>query len=223
MTFAYGSLRYGKFRVLFILVEQLDANLKSKDDVLRKKVLIEINEDFHQADKMNFALESDILVQLISCFQDKDSAIRELGARAVLKVTNTEMGRVIFVSNNLIEVTATLFNDPVTQIRNNAYVCLINLAKFTFGMQAIIDADILRVLVDKLVEEKEPEILILILELMELLLHGDMATPFVLNTPVLDRLNTHLASTEWRIRQLAAQNLGSISFNVDGKRQTIEE
>jgi hypothetical protein len=55
-------------RVLLILVEQLDANLKSKDDVLRKKVLIEINEDFHQADKMNFALESDILVQLISCF-----------------------------------------------------------------------------------------------------------------------------------------------------------
>lgn len=77
------------------------------------------------------------------------------------------MGRVIFVSNNLIEVTAALFNDPVTQIRHNAYVCLINLAQFTFGMQAIIDADILRVLVDKLVQEQEPPILILILELME--------------------------------------------------------
>ena len=196
--------------------------MKTEDDVLRKKVLIEINEDFHQADKMNFALESDILVQLVGCFKDRDSDIRELAARAVLKVTNTEMGRVIFVSNDLINVTANLFNDPVTQIRNNAYVCLINLAQFTFGMQAIIDADILRVLVDKLDKEKEAEILILILELMEQLLHGDMATPFVLNTAVLEKLNAHLLSREWRIRQLAAQNLGSISLHVEGKRQTIE-
>lgn len=28
------------------------------DNVLRTKVLTEINEDFHQADKINFALES---------------------------------------------------------------------------------------------------------------------------------------------------------------------
>ena len=31
------------------------------DDVLKTKVLLEINEDFHSADKINFALESDIL------------------------------------------------------------------------------------------------------------------------------------------------------------------
>lgn len=49
-------------RVTCFSVEQLDKDLKEPDDVLRKKVLIEINEDFHQADKMNFALESDILV-----------------------------------------------------------------------------------------------------------------------------------------------------------------
>ena len=51
---------------------------------------------------MNFALESDILVQLVGCFNDRDDPIRELAARAVLKVPNTEMGRVIFVSNDLI-------------------------------------------------------------------------------------------------------------------------
>jgi hypothetical protein len=42
-------------------LEMLDKGLKSKDDVLRTKVLVEINEDFHQADKLNFALESNIL------------------------------------------------------------------------------------------------------------------------------------------------------------------
>lgn len=86
----------------------------------------------------------------------------------------------------------------------------------------MIDADILRVLVEKLVLEKETDILILILQLLCILLEGDMATPYILNTPVLSRLNKHLTSSEWRIRQLAAETLGSISFNDDGKRQTIE-
>jgi DNA-binding Xre family transcriptional regulator len=40
---------------------------------------------------------------------------------------------------------------------------LINLAEFTFGIDAVIDFDILPILIDKLVMEKEEEILVLIL------------------------------------------------------------
>lgn len=36
--------------------------MQSDDHVLRKKVLEEINYDFHQADKLNEALESGILM-----------------------------------------------------------------------------------------------------------------------------------------------------------------
>ena len=58
--------------------------MAGKDDVLRTKVLIEINEDFHQADKINFALNSTILSELVSCFKESDNVIRELASRAVL-------------------------------------------------------------------------------------------------------------------------------------------
>ena len=54
--------------------------MASKDDVLRTKVLFEINEDFHQADKLNFALESTNLSELIKCFKEKDNVIRELAS-----------------------------------------------------------------------------------------------------------------------------------------------
>ena len=57
---------------------------------------------------------------------------------------------------------------------------------------------------------------------MAILLEGDLATSLLLNTPVLERLNMHLASTNWDIRKMAAENLGSISYNVMGKRATIE-
>ena len=39
---------------------------------------------------------------------------------------------------------------------------------------------------------------------------------------MLPRLNTHLKSGHFRIRELAALNLGSISYNSLGKEQTID-
>jgi hypothetical protein len=73
--------------------EKMEAEMAGEDDVLRTKVLIEINEDFHQADKVNVALKANVLRQLINCFKEKDNTIRELASRAVLKVACTEKGR----------------------------------------------------------------------------------------------------------------------------------
>lgn len=159
---------------------------------------------------------------LIYCCREKDQQIRELASSAILKIANTEKGRVTLVSSRSLAIVANLFDDTVTQIRHNAYTCLINLAQFIYGINSIIDADILRILVDKLVAEREDLILILILRLMNILLEGDLATSLLLNTPVLERLNVHLTSSSWEIRRLSAENLGSISYNTLGKRATIE-
>lgn len=126
------------------------------------------------------------------------------------------------VSSRAIAIVANLFDDQVCQIRHNAYTCLINLSQFIYGVTAVIEDDICRVLVDKLVAEREEIILILILKLMNILLEGDLATNLMLNTPVLERLNMHLGATNWEIRKMAAENLGSISYNTLGKRATIE-
>jgi len=212
LTFAYGTSKYNK------IVNQM----KSDDSVLRKKVLVEINEDFHQADKLNEALDSGVLMNLIYCCREQDNVIRELASRAILKIANTEKGRVTLVSSRCLAIVANLFDDDVTQIRHNAYTCLINLAQYIYGINSIIDNDILRILVDKLVAEREDDILILILRLMNILLEGDLATSLMLNTPVLERLNMHLTAANWEIRKLSAENLGSISYNDMGKRSTIE-
>ena len=57
---------------------------------------------------------------------------------------------------------------------------------------------------------------------MKILAEGEKAPILLLNTPVLARLNTHLASRNHNIRELSALNLGSISYNVKGKEKTIE-
>ena len=82
-----------------------------------------------------------------------------------------------------------LFDDPVVDIRGNAYKAMINLAEFTFGIDNIINFNIVAVLINKLVEEKSDEILILILELMQVLLHGENSSLVVQGSDILKHLN----------------------------------
>jgi hypothetical protein len=63
--------------------------MEGDDNVLRTKILIEINNDFHQGDKLNFALDSEILNELVRCFEDEDNVIRELASRAIIKSAGT--------------------------------------------------------------------------------------------------------------------------------------
>ena len=88
---------------------------------------------------------------LVYCCREEDHVIRELASRAILKIANTEKGRVTLVSSRSLAIVANLFDDSLTMIRHNAYTCLINLAQFIYGITSIIDSDILRILVDKLV------------------------------------------------------------------------
>lgn len=185
--------------------------MAGSDDVLKTKVLIEINEDFHCADKINFALDSTILRELVNCFVKDDKVIRELASRAVLQVACTEKGRKILIERRLVTEVRKLFDDGEKEIRRNAYVCLINLAQFTFGIDSVITFDILPILVDKLILEKDEDILILILTLQKILADGEQAPVILLSTPVLSRLNHHLSSKNKKIRELAALNLAAIS------------
>lgn len=60
-------------------------------------MLIETNEDFHRADLVNEALNTNILVELIKLCSDKDDVIRELASRALVSIANTNYGRRVLV------------------------------------------------------------------------------------------------------------------------------
>jgi hypothetical protein len=99
---------------------------------------------------------------------------------------------------------------------------MIAVAEYTYGIDQIIHLGILPVLIDKLVEEKIEVILILILTLLKVLMEGEMAPMVIQSSDALGRLNSHLTSPEYKIRELSAMNLGSISYNQIGKEQAID-
>jgi hypothetical protein len=86
--------------------------MASNDSVLRKKILVEINEDFHQGDKVNIALSTPLLNELVKCFKEKDPVIRELASRAVIKVASTENGRIVLVEDEIVPMIRELVDDP---------------------------------------------------------------------------------------------------------------
>lgn len=96
------------------------------------------------------------------------------------------------------------------------------MAEYTFGIDSIINFNIIPILIDKLNDEKEPKILVLILQLLKILNEGELAPMVIQGSDALQRLNNHLESENFAIRELAALNLGSISFNSIGKEQTID-
>lgn len=125
--------------------------MQGDDNVLRTKILKEINEDFHAADNVNYANNnSEIMMEIVNCFEEKDDVIRELSSRAIIKICGTEQGREIIVSEEIIPKIRALFDDEVVHIRSNAYKAVINLSEFTFGIDSVISFNIVSVLIDKL-------------------------------------------------------------------------
>jgi hypothetical protein len=53
-------------------------------------------------------------------------------------VAGTEKGRFILIDEEIIPRIRTLFDDNVVQIRANAYLAMINLAEFTYGIDSVI-------------------------------------------------------------------------------------
>lgn len=140
----------------------------------------------------------------------------------MLKVVNTEKGRAEVVTGKWWTHFYNLIFDSNAAIRANGYGLYINLCEFTYGVESFYDCGILGDLVKQLAQEKDEQIMVLILTLLNILLDAEMVTRALLNSNVLALLNGHLTSRRWEIRQLAAENLGSVSFNEAGKEAAIE-
>lgn len=195
--------------------------LRGEDHILRKKVLIEINEDFHRADFVVLSLKFPLLKELISSCKETDDTRRELASAAVMKVAGTEEGRQKLIDENYLKDIAILLRDSVIKIRENAYNAFISIVEYRAGYEAVVKNDLLPLLVDLLKEEKEASIIILALTLLKFLCEAEAASEILLATKVLERLNDHLKSENLKIRCMAAFNICALSFKVKGKKGII--
>ena len=207
MTFAYDDVRYDK----------MTSELQSKDDVLRKKVLEELNLDCQMSYNIIEFLKSGIPEQLVILFSYPDDDIREYASRAFININMTSEGRKYTLMYKIVPQLCKLFDDQVEKIRQNAYLALLFCAEVRDYQDGVVGENVIEILIDKLLTEKAPEILKLTLKLLKKLLEVEEGPIRGLKTSALSRLKMHLESTHWEIRFLAAMNIGSFSFALVGK------
>jgi hypothetical protein len=195
--------------------------LHGDDQILRHKVLIEINEDFHRSDFVVLSLQFPLLKELMAACKEEDDVRRQLASAAVMKVAGTEVGRQKLIENSYLTDIALLLRDPVPQIRCNAYQTFMHTAEFRAGCEAVVKNELLPLLVDLLHEEKELHIIALGLDLLKLLCEAQDASDILLKTNVLGILNTHLQSPAPAVRCKATLNISALSNKLEGKKAII--
>ena len=168
--------------------------LSKRDHILREKVLKELNEDLHSAEKIDKSLDCNIEKELLQVLLEKDDGRRELASRAIRKLAMTAKGTERLIQTKAVTQITKLFDDPLVQIRFNAYQCLLHLAQFRYGNDMVVQFAVLPLLVDKLMFEKNDDVLVLVLTLLRSLQNSDNSSPILLKTQVLSRLNKHLSS-----------------------------
>ena len=92
-------------------------------------------------------------------------------------------------------------------IRINAYKSLNNLVKFRDGADAVYQNGVLEILVDKLLEEKEESVLVLVLLLLKAILGVEDATLKGLETPIIGRLTQLLTSSNAKVINISSFEL----------------
>jgi len=208
MRFAYEDGRF----------EKMAEELKFKDDILKLKVLREINEDVRDPTKIVRAINtSDLVHMLVYHLENKNDEIRRLASQSMKEICSVYRGREQILVNDYIKNLAKLVDDQIPVIRLNIYTSLFNLSEHVDGTDGVLKNNILEILVDKLLEEKEEDILLVILQLMKRLLYGEGAIGRILKTQAITRLLILLEKSNELIREFAALNLASISFPEDGK------
>lgn len=186
LRFAYEDGRF----------EKMAEELKYQDDILKLKVLKELNEDLRDPTKIVRAINTSELVHmLVYHLENKDDEIRRLASQSMKEICHVYRGREQIMLNDYIKNLAKLVDDVIPVIRLNIYESLFHLSEHVDGTNAVLQNNILEILVDKLLEEKEEDILLVILQLMKRLLYGEGAVPRILKTQAITRLMILLEKT----------------------------
>lgn len=99
-----------------------------------------------------------------------------------------KLGKEHLIARNALEQISSLMDDPIASIRLNSYETMLNISEFLEGIDHILQSDILFLLVDKLIEEKDITILKKVLFLIKNLLYGENGTYKALSTAIISRL-----------------------------------
>jgi hypothetical protein len=214
LLFAYEDRRFNK----------MARELRDSDDILKLKILIELNQDLINGNKLVLSeMTSDLSEVLVAHFDDKNDEIREMSVRALAQMCKIMVTRRLSLKRYYPSDFKKMINDPVVQIRKNAYNAMMAMTRMSEDTKVLLDIGMMETFVNKLDQEKNEDILLQVHELIRqlLLIENGTKTFLLIEEKAIELLCGFMASKNWRLREATLKNLYSVSFDYQGKETVL--
>jgi hypothetical protein len=124
---------------------------------------------------------------------------------------------------NYLKYIYKTFDDPSEDVKLNVYQGLIYFAQSRYGIDVLLENEILQTIIKKITEEKSLKVINLILTLSNEILNAANAPQIALQCGIIPNLKIYLNSTDQAVKENVILNYGSLSLCEQGKKNCVEE
>ncbi|KAM4708668.1 radial spoke head 14 homolog [Discoglossus pictus] len=199
---------------------KLNEELQNPDLIIRQRALMALCELVHDPENVYKAVRLGLLDSLKSLLYDQDCIVRQKTTEVLYIVAGHNIGRQGILRSEVIVALSQLLDDPVDICRKNLHQTFERLSEFREGADALVDAELVTPLVQKLETELE-EIQELILDTLHFTLQADASQ--ALSAGAVTNLKEKLSHPSVGIRRRAAGALMEICVPLAGKDRVCQE
>ena len=228
LQMAYLDEKYEQFW-LHLVKKNLDLNMV-------KKVIKECYNQLQNGDEVyKFAFENSALFDIIFYYmqhfktEPEDEYKKYYDETRVLaSMCFKQFCRVGDVKEKLkvckyIEEIHLSFEDEVEDVRINVYLGLLYYSQSRYGIEALLENNILVQIIKKLTEEKSLVVINLILMLINEILNAHTAPQIALKEEILLNLKLYINCEDLDVLENTILNYGSLAICDEGKKKCVEE
>ena len=228
LKMAYLDEKYEQFW-LHLVKKNLDLNMV-------KKVIKECYNQLQNGDEVyKFAFENSALFDIIFNYmqhiktEPEDEYKKYYDETRVLaSMCFKQFCRVGDVKEKLkvckyIEEIHLSFEDEVEDVRINVYLGLLYYSQSRYGIEALLENNILVQIIKKLTEEKSLIVINLILMLINEILNAHTAPQIALKEEILLNLKLYINCEDLDVLENTILNYGSLAICEEGKKKCVEE
>ncbi|XP_065844739.1 radial spoke head 14 homolog [Oscarella lobularis] len=209
-----SSLAYGNR-----MLPKLNRELSGLELITKQRALVSLCEVMHKPENIAESVRVGVVESLKDLLGDEDQTVRIKTTQVLYILSTHAIGREAFLSCNVILPLSKLFDDDVIDVRVNVHSTLEKLSSDPMGARAILTADLVPTLVEK-VKSEDDEIKELILTSLHYCMMIDPGP--CLATAAMATFTDLLSHALPPIRSKAALAIQDLSFPLAGKKQACQ-
>jgi hypothetical protein len=188
-----------------------------------KKVIKEIHDHMQDGTEVyKYSIKNPILLSAVFTYLgDTDSDIRELCSLCFIQFCRILITKQMLFQEDYIKYCAFMFDDTNTNVRLNGVKGLIYYSQSRYGIDSLLNNKILELVIKKIKEEKDENVLDHLLTLSCEILNAKGAPQIALESEIINTLIPYIDNKNLKILEKVILNYGFLSLCEEGKKACV--